>query len=126
MNTSKTPGDAGFLEKQRQALLRLRETLLAAAQSAEAGEADVRAERAGTAGEYEDDAQELDELERDGNLVVRQAERLERVDRALKKIEEGTYGLSDQSGEPIPRARLEAVPESLYTLSEERTREAKG
>lgn len=126
MKTPKTPGDAGFLEKQRQALLRLRETLLAAAQSAEAGEADVRGERAGAAGEYEDDAQELDELERDGNLVVRQTERLERVDRALKKIEEGTYGLSDQSGEPISRARLEAVPESLYTLSEERTREAKG
>lgn len=125
MKTSKALGDAGFLEKQRQALLRLRETLLAAAQLAEAGEADVRAERAGAAGEYEDDGQELDELERDGNLVVRQVERLERVDRALKKIEEGTYGLSDESGEPISRARLEAVPESLYTLREERAREAK-
>lgn len=125
MNTPKTPGDAGFLEKQRQALLRLREALLAAARLAEAGEADVRAERAGSAGEYEDDGQELDELERDGNMVVHQVERLERVDRALKKIEEGTYGLSDESGEPISRARLEAVPESLYTLSEERAREAK-
>lgn len=125
MKMSETPGDAGFLEKQRQALLRLREALQAAAQSAETDEADVRAERAGTPAEYEDDGQELDELERDGNLVVRQAERLERVDRALKKIEEGTYGLSDESGEPIPRARLEAVPESLYTLSEERAREAK-
>ena len=125
MKTPKTPGDAGFLEKQRQALLRLRETLLAATQSAEASEADVREERAGTAGEYEDEGQELDELERDGNLVVRQVERLERVDRALKKIEEGTYGLSDESGEAIPRARLEAAPEALYTLSEERAHEAK-
>ena len=121
-----TPGDAGFLDKQRQALLHLRETLLAATRLAEAGEADVRAAGADTAEEYEDDGQELDQLERDGNLVVRQVARLERVDRALKKIEEGTYGLSDESGEQISRARLEAIPESLYTLTEERAHEAKG
>jgi DnaK suppressor protein len=41
----------------------------------------------------------------------------------LQKIEEGTYGLSEISGEPIPRERLEAVPEALYTLSEESMRE---
>jgi DnaK suppressor protein len=52
-------------------------------------------------------------------------ERLERVNRALKKIEEGTYGLSDRSGKPIPRERLEAVPEALYTLSEEQALEGK-
>lgn len=65
------------------------------------------------------------QLERDGNLIVRHVARLERVDRALKKIEEGTYGLSDESGEKISRARLEAIPESLYTLSEERAHEGK-
>jgi len=41
----------------------------------------------------------------------------------LKKIEEGSYGLSDISGKPIPRERLDAVPEALYTLSEETDRE---
>jgi len=45
------------------------------------------------------------------------------VDRALKKIEEGSYGLSDRSGKPIARERLEAVPEALYTLSEEQAGE---
>jgi len=44
---------------------------------------------------------------------VRDLQRLERVDRALRKIEEGTYGLSDISGQPIPRERLEAIPEAL-------------
>jgi DnaK suppressor protein len=47
------------------------------------------------------------------------------VDRALRKIEEGTYGLSDRSGKPIPRERLEAVPDALYTLSEEQVLEDK-
>jgi DnaK suppressor protein len=120
------PGiDAAFVEKQRQQLLRLRATLVAAAQVAESEEGDVKTQRTGDALELEDDAQGLDALERDGNLVVRDLERLERVDRALRKIEEGTYGLSDRSGKPIPRERLEAVPEALYTLSEEQVLESK-
>jgi DnaK suppressor protein len=120
------PGiDAAFVEKQRQQLLRLRATLVAAAQVAESEEGDVKTQRTGDALELEDDAQGLDALERDGNLVVRDLERLERVDRALRKIEEGTYGLSDRGGKPIPRERLEAVPEALYTLSEEQVLESK-
>src|SRR3712207_355859 len=52
--------------------------------------------------------------------VERQVERrLKHVERALQKIEEGTYGLSDQSGEPIPRGRLEAVPEAIRTVEEQ-------
>ena len=52
--------------------------------------------------------------------VERQVERrLEHVERALQKIEEGTYGLSDQSGEPIPRGRLEAVQEAIRTDEEQ-------
>jgi len=115
--------DAVFVEKQRQYLMRLRATLVAAAEATESDEAEVKGDRTGGALEFEEDAQQLDALERDGNLVVRDIERLERVDRALEKIEEGTYGLSDGSGEPIPRERLEAVPEALYTLGEEEARE---
>jgi DnaK suppressor protein len=123
MQTVKVGLDAAFLERQRQHLLRLRANLVAAARAAESDEADVRGKSTREAVEFEDDAQRLDTLERDGNLVVRDVQRLERVDRALKKIEEGTYGLSDISGQPIPRERLEAIPEALYTLSEEERRE---
>jgi DnaK suppressor protein len=125
MKTVKSGIDVAFVEKQRQQLLRLRATLVAAAQVAESEEGDVKTQRTGDALELEDDAQGLDALERDGNLVVRAIERLERVDRALRKIEEGTYGLSDRSGKPIPRERLEAVPDALYTLSEEQVLEGK-
>jgi DnaK suppressor protein len=116
--------DSAFIEKQRQRLTKVRADLMAAAQNAEASEDDVRSESANSATrEYEDDAQKLDLLELEGNLVVRDVERLERVNRALKKIEEGTYGVSDQSGTPIPRERLEAVPESIFTFAEEKARE---
>jgi len=118
------PGiDAAFVEKQRQYLLRLRADLIAAADASESDEAEVKSQRTDSAAELEDDAQALDALERDGKLVVRDVARLERVDRALEKIGEGTYGLSDKSGEPIARERLQAVPEALYTLSEEQSLE---
>jgi DnaK suppressor protein len=118
--------DAAFVEKQRQRLSKVREELLTAASDDEADEQSVRGESSASGSrEYEDDAQRLDMLEREGNLVVRDVGRLERVDRALKKIEDGTYGLSDQSGQQIPRERLEAVPESIYTFAEEKAREAK-
>ena len=113
--------DASFVEKQQRILLALRAALQAAADRDEGEEAASRSESAGTAHEYEDDAQRLAALELEGNLVVRDLSRLERVNRALQKIEEGTYGLSDRSGRPIPRQRLEAVPESIHTLAEEQT-----
>jgi len=125
MKTVPSRLDAAFVEKQRQQLLRLRMTLVATSQAAESEEAEIRAQRTSDSLEPEEDAQGLDALEREDNLVGRDLKRLERVNRALKKIEEGTYGLSDESGKPIPRERLEAVPEALYTLSEERALEGK-
>jgi RNA polymerase-binding transcription factor len=44
---------------------------------------------------------------------------LERIEEALRRIEAGTYGISEVSGRPIPIDRLEAVPYAT-TLVEER------
>jgi DnaK suppressor protein len=119
MNASAAAIDAVFIGKQEQELLKLRAALLHAAQADEDDEADVRGESRGGPREYEDDAQKLALLEVDGNRVVRSLHRLNLVNRALVKIAEGTYGLSDVSGKPIPRQRLEAVPEAICTLDEE-------
>ncbi len=123
MSPAKSGLDAAFIEKQRQNLIRLRAALVETAQDAEAEEAGVNEQSESESVEVEDDAQRLDTLEREGRLVAREVGRLERVDRALEKIKEGTYGLSDVSGEPIPRERLEAIPDALYTLDEEADRE---
>jgi DnaK suppressor protein len=40
----------------------------------------------------------------------------ERVNRALAKLDEGTYGNCDSCGGPIAPARLEAVPESVLCI----------
>lgn len=39
---------------------------------------------------------------------------------ALKRIEEGRFGVSEKSGDPIPVERLEALPTARYTVEEER------
>ena len=60
---------------------------------------------------------ELDESrERDLN------EQLEAVERAEERLTAGTYGLSVESGLPIPDERLEAIPTAELTVDEERAR----
>ncbi len=49
-------------------------------------------------------------------LVQSLARRVGMVDRALAKIQEGTYGVCDRCGKPISSARLEARPESVLCL----------
>lgn len=41
---------------------------------------------------------------------------LRQIDRALEKIEDGTYGTCDITGEEIPLKRLEAIPYATMTV----------
>jgi DnaK suppressor protein len=115
--------DPQFLEKQRRRLIELRRRILAVRQGQESEQASD-SEAQGQAREYEDDAQHLAALELQGNLAAADVERMRSIERALQKIGDGTYGLSDGSGAPIPLERLEASPEALYTLEEQKSRDA--
>lgn len=42
------------------------------------------------------------------------------IERAEERLDAGTYGLSIDSGEPIPDGRLEALPAAERTVEEER------
>jgi DnaK suppressor protein len=126
MNSKAEKLDKAFIDRQRQRLTKLRDELVEATQGEEAEEMEVNSQSRGQAEEYEDDAQRLTTLELDGNLVARNVQRLAQVERALEKISEGTYGLSDASNQPIPKERLEATPESIYTVAEQAARESAG
>ena len=54
----------------------------------------------------------LNEIGVGNNLVVA----VERVDRALAKIDDGTYGCCDNCGKPILPARLRVAPESTECI----------
>ncbi|GAB4452155.1 MAG: hypothetical protein OHK0029_02630 [Armatimonadaceae bacterium] len=52
--------------------------------------------------------------------LIENAERIvERVDHALERMRQGTYGYSEHSGKPIPVERLEAVPYAALTVEEQ-------
>ncbi|GEB76423.1 hypothetical protein [Sporolactobacillus inulinus] len=57
--------------------------------------------------------------DREKDLAFHKMERneLEEINHALKKIEKGTYGYDEKTGEKIPRARLNALPTARTTVS---------
>jgi DnaK suppressor protein len=80
----------------------------------------------------QDDGEEADEFdeanratdlyqdELDEGLADDLREQLAALERAEERLAAGTYGLSIQSGEPIPDERLEIVPTAELTADEER------
>ena len=65
-----------------------------------------------------DAGQSLQEQGVDGALKAGFEDRLEAIDRALQRIDDGTYGRSVESGASIPDARLEADPAAELTVEE--------
>ena len=86
-----------------------------------------------TAGLNEDDAEpsepgdmgseDLYQSEFDAGLAEDLAVQLAALERAEVRLAAGVYGLSVQSGEPIPDKRLEAMPTAELTVEEQRLRE---
>jgi DnaK suppressor protein len=66
-----------------------------------------------------DQASDLYENELDAGLAEQLRETLAAVERAEARLAEGTYGLSVESGEPIPDERLETVPTAERTADEQ-------
>ena len=67
-----------------------------------------------------DEASELYQDESDQGRRVRLLRELQAVERAEKRLQNGTYGVSVVSGEPIPDERLEAYPLAERTVEEQR------
>ncbi|HUA73895.1 MAG TPA: hypothetical protein VL988_03985 [Solirubrobacteraceae bacterium] len=89
----------------------------------------IEAALAGTAAPEGDDegvrddggdvAPALLETEIDQGLEASLNEELAAIERAERRLAEGTYGLSVESGEPIPDARLQSVPWAERTAEEQ-------
>lgn len=98
-----------LLEAERERLLALLDDETAAVREQQ-GERD--------AGRADEAKQILDrELQRSEQRRVR--DELAEVDAAFARLEEGTYGVSDVSGQPIPDERLRAVPYARRTAEEQ-------
>ena len=66
-----------------------------------------------------DDSELITETEVDDALQRQLRAELDAIERAEQRLEDGTYGLSIESGEPIPAGRLNAVPWAERTPEEQ-------
>ena len=103
-----------FLEEQRAALIEERKASERQARS-------LRAEAEQLAEEMEPGDTQFDEESGEGGTLNVERERdlalsaqawaaVDEIDHALGKIDAGTYGICEQCGQPIPKARLKALP----------------
>lgn len=63
------------------------------------------------------------EREKDLSLVNNLQDLTEKIDRALGKIQNGTYGLCDRCGKPIEKARLKALPYATLCVKDKQEEE---
>jgi DnaK suppressor protein len=102
-----------------------RELLQRERQRIESSLADLKRAREGELDQLDTDTDPLDDGEVIGDEGVEDAlaEQLRRqlaaVERAEGRLEDGTYGFSVESGEPIAPQRLEAIPWAERTPSEQ-------
>ena len=68
-----------------------------------------------------------DEIERSFELRTRDRERklIVKINAALKRIEDGSYGYCDDTGDPINLKRLEARPVATFSLESQERHEKK-
>jgi RNA polymerase-binding transcription factor DksA len=108
-----------FEQRQREKLLALKDTLLDSMNGVAKDSLRSRAEgsEASAFGMHQADAGS-DAYDRDFalSLLSQEQDSLYEIDEALKRIENGTYGICEMSGKSIPHARLEALPFTRYTV----------
>jgi DnaK suppressor protein len=111
---SKTTSAGKFLAEQRAELVAERADYVEAAESLRQ-EAEMLAEDMEPGDiQFDEESGEGDTLnverERDLALSAQARAAVDEIDRALAKMDAGTYGVCERCGQPIPKARLKALP----------------
>src|SRR5918994_3161413 len=109
--------DQEFVESQRQKLVDLRDELTRVRDGLDEDQKELE----GGGDDFSetdsgDMSQSIFDREMDASVGEGIERRLGEVERALQKIEDGSYGVCEDTGEEIPRGRLEAVPEATRTV----------
>lgn len=111
---------ASTLKRLRGRLEEERERLAALLESFDRTHEEMRLSE--TASEHNSDPENMDggslafELEMDFSKQANAKDLLDKVNHALERMDEGTYGTCEVSGKPIPLARLEALPYATTTV----------
>lgn len=76
--------------------------------------------------EPEEEAVDLEQTDVDQALLDNENALLAEVQQALARIENGTYGICTNCGQPIPEKRLEAIPWASLCVTCEKERGTRG
>ncbi len=110
----KSPFTPAFLAKQHQALLDERARYLNLAETLQQEADQLAADREPGDVQFDEESGEGDtiavERERDLTLSAQARDAVRQIDEALERFDKGVYGICIHSGDPIPKARLEAIP----------------
>lgn len=103
-----------FLEAQKKMLLEERERMTRHSEVLKAEADSLALDREAGDTQFDDESGEGDTLaverERDLVLSAQAQQTVAEIDHALAKLENGTYGICEVSGLPIPKERLRAIP----------------
>ena len=106
--------DEKYLDKQRRLLLEERSRYITSATRLKAEADSLVEEREPGDVQFDEESGEGDTLaverERDLALSAHARAAVDQIDAALGRIDNGTYGICQVSGKPIPRQRLNAIP----------------
>ncbi len=112
------------LDQFRRRLEEMRETLLSELESADQGDRNVdQTEGYGVKNHPAEDATELFDRQRSLAIRTEVESELQTVEHALQRINDGTYGICEMGGEPIPLERLEARPAATLCVAHQRERD---
>ncbi len=121
--------DPSKLAELRQRLERDRDSLrgeIAQMQGEDAAGNRYDAEFSGYGNHEADTATETYEQERDIALQGTLEKQMDEVEHALRKFEDGTYGVCDVCGKDINPERLEVFPQATLCLDDQQKAEAQG
>lgn len=70
-----------------------------------------------------DTGTETFEREKDMAILGTLEDQIKEVDKALVRVDDGTYGVCEKCGKPIAEERLEVVPTARYCVEDQGARE---
>ena len=115
---SQSPASREILEQERTRIQLLKESL-AMNQIAQQGDTDSLSEFGGQNQHPADLGSDAFERSKDLSILASLDDQLREVDRALERVERGTYGVCEACGGPIVGARLEALPATRFCVQDQ-------
>ena len=105
--------------EERERLERVRGTLMGQGESPDRGMGDSVSELSAVDQHPADLGNEMFEAERDQSLGEQVESELADVERALHKLDDGTYGTCEACGKPIGDERLAALPATRFCVEDQ-------